>query len=250
MDIENYLNKILESEYLTFEEKEKQFRDLMTKHPEYEYEILTFLANLLFDYEKLDECIEVVEKVMTMEKNVEDKHKLNYVIADCYVDKKDYPKAIDALNRVLEYLPYEEQAYLYISLLYNKLAEYDKAFATLDRLSALDKIEGIDELFYSKGRIYFAKKDYFKALECFNKANLINSKNETFSYYIAMTYFEMEEWENAIEWYKNVIKLDSESAESYIYMSICYKNLGDTKTSDYFFEEGMNIDPDVLENIH
>lgn len=250
MDIDKYLGKILNSEYLDNDEKEKQFRELLSKHPEYEYKISAFLANILFDNGKLDECILIIEKLLSLDDVFEDKNRLYYVIADCYAEKKDYIKAIEALNKLIDFFPNEEEAYHYVCLLYNKMSEFDKAFATLDRLSALEKLEIEDEMYYSKGLVYFTQKDYDNALVYFNKALLINSEHEVYNYFIASVYFEKEEWEHAIEWYKKEIVVNPESAMSYIYMSICYKNIGNQKLSDYFFEEGMNIDPDVMENIY
>ena len=105
----------------------------------------------------------------------------------------NYPAAIKAAERALEYNPDSVDLYSYIAPAYFQMKEYDKALEIYDKaITMVDSsdVETLSDLMGGVGDVYFEKGDTIKAFETYEKALELNSLNvgvmNNYAYYLSL----------------------------------------------------------------
>ena len=80
-----------------------------------------------------------------------------------------------------------------------------------------------------------------------------NPNNDRYTFYLANSYKDSNQYEHAIETYKKRIELKGWEQEvwySYYCIGLCYKELNDMKNAIFYWLEGYNILPERIENLY
>ncbi len=117
--------------------------------------------------------------------------------ADVLIEGKEYSSAIEKLSKAAQLIPSKLDAYeriVNLLLLKNRL---DDAKTLIDESAS--KLSDTDrgELYISIGKEYYNRREYVKALNCFELANVGFGDNETISLSTAKIYLQQGELEKA-----------------------------------------------------
>jgi ribosomal protein S12 methylthiotransferase accessory factor len=96
------------------------------------------------------------------------------------------------------------------------------------------------------GRAYQTNGDYKNAIKYLKKATKIKSGNLDLIYLIlGLCYYKIDEYQNSIDNFNMVIKLNPNSAFSFAYIGQNYKKLGNENLSKANFKKSLKIDPNI-----
>ena len=101
-----------------------------------------------------------------------------------------------------------------------------------------------------EGLLYFQEEDYAKSIEFFRKAldaKIIFDRNmdTDIRYYVAESYYKMDEYDQAVEVYDSLIKADSRSALNYVLKGKCYVTAGEDEMARETYEKGWEKTKDA-----
>ena len=95
-----------------------------------------------------------------------------------------------------------------------------------------------------EGNLYFQKKEYEKAIDCYSHAIKIDSKYSSAYINRAYTYEELKEYEKAAEDYLQITKIDPKDTEAFFRLAIMQDELGEYKKALASYKKVLNLDPD------
>ena len=102
--------------------------------------------------------------------------------------------------------------------------------------------DGVDETtkWFQGGNNAGDKKEYDKAIECYQKAIEINPDFADAYYNMGIAYRHKENYDKAIECYQKVIEIDPEDADAYNNMGVAYCQKGmKISAADYLYKAGL-----------
>lgn len=116
---------------------------------------------------------------------------------------------------------------------------YDSAIKNYDKLIKLDDKNNywLSAYYCNRGNAYQKIKEYEKAIESYNEAIKINSKDHQFYYNIWNAYYRFKEYEKAIENYDKAIKINPDYKSAIENKSIASEELKEKKLKEKYPEE-------------
>ena len=127
-------------------------------------------------------------------------------LAQSFVEKKQYAKAIKSLDKALTLCDSEETKYIVLynlAVSYFYIGNYDMA---LDYISYAEKIKNSEEIHYLKSQIYLKQNDTKSAIAEFEKLCAIAPKNIDYATGLANIYIEKHNYLKARKVIKNYIE--------------------------------------------
>lgn len=117
---------------------------------------------------------------------------------------ENYPKAIEAAKKALEYNPENMELYRYIAPLYNQMKEYDKALVTYnDALALVDSVQNSElysDLLGGKGDVLVEKGDSIGAFKLYDDALRIFPANtgimNNYAYFLSLNNKDLDKAES------------------------------------------------------
>jgi tetratricopeptide (TPR) repeat protein len=88
-----------------------------------------------------------------------------------------------------------------------------------DLAKAIELSPGNASAYHSRGRIYYANKQYDEAVKDFSRSVEINPNNDAAYYNLGMTYFRLEDSKNACENFHKSCSLGNKNACKMIIMN-------------------------------
>jgi len=136
-----------------------------------------------------------------------------FIKANEHIDNKEFEKALSCLNRALEIEPnYAETmsklGYIHYRLDYKKMSK-EQVFNLSKK--ALDLNPKSPIVWRYMGIAYVTKKEYVKAIECYEKAVEIDPNYVSAWYNMGNAYHNKKEYDKAIECYEKAVKIDPNS---------------------------------------
>lgn len=117
---------------------------------------------------------------------------------------------------------------------------------------ALERIDGLlhgdnsyPDLLKLLGKIYFNKKDYAKALDCFLSYSELNPSDNEYIYVISNTYRLIGQLNEAADYGERLYLRDTKNYLNLLNLSSIYKELGITTRSQYMADKAISIDPEA-----
>ncbi len=209
------------------------------------------LALINFYLENYNESLRIFETIKPSSKYY--KYSLPY-IAYCYVQKKEYDKALSLIEIEGFFSSYDENIYL-VGLKLIEEKQLDYAIKLFEKFN-----ENKSSFFaiYGLGIAYFANKNFEKAIEYFsiiyvmNKKNRFNNINIDYLYEgLGVSYYENKQYDRAIKILNEAIQKKIENSEIYYYLADSYKKVNDYQNAIKYFTKTLEIEnnPEICEMV-
>ncbi len=154
----------------------------------------------------------------------------------------NFAKGFELLDRAVELNPAQHLGYRGWMKL-GKLRAYDDALADFDRLDSLtpgvvDAPWG-EDIDFLRGECYFGKKNYKKAIECFNRTIENNGEDwadvQTFVF-LGLCEYELGNYEKAISEFNRALAQSEQICEAHFGLAKTYEKLGDIEKAKNHLE--------------
>ena len=143
--------------------------------------------------------------------------------------------------------PNSKEVYLYTAALLNGTKKYDEALKELDSALQIDPRYSL--AYMEQGSVFYHQNKYH-ALNSYSKAIDIDSLNEDYYFFRAISFNEMDSIVLAKKDYKKAIELNPEYLEAYYNLGVIqYKN-GLNKDALMDFERVLDIDSTYVNAIN
>jgi len=134
----------------------------------------------------------------------------------CY-QMKDFKKSIEHLKKAIEYDPEFAMAHVLISSNYGDLG-YPRERNKYHQL-ALELIDRVSdrERYLIQGRyFYIIERNYEKAINIYQELLNLYPDDEDANLMLGAIYYNLEEWDQSLEWYNKVLEANSKSERAWI----------------------------------
>ncbi|WP_066631152.1 tetratricopeptide repeat protein [Labilibacter marinus] len=170
----------------------------------------------------------------------------NYYYAHIQYQKENYETALEGFERLADVKAFKKVVPFYIAQIHYLKGDYDAAIKYA--LPMMD--EGTKKRQADMARIvgesYFAKKEYNKSVEYFEKTVELSEKARREDYYhLGFAYYYQKKYEKAAEYLSMVTSANDEMAQNaYYHLADCHLKLNDTKRARVAFEAASKVDFD------
>jgi Tfp pilus assembly protein PilF len=140
-----------------------------------------------------------------------------------FYNQKEFSKAIQAYQKVIELDPTYVEAYNNLGIIYQTLGDAKSAFGAYQKSTEINP--RYEKGYNNLGLLFLLEDRYEEALEVFQKALAINSKNIESHINLGILFKKKGQWENAIESYQKALAIDPLHRETHYNMALLYEQL-------------------------
>jgi tetratricopeptide (TPR) repeat protein len=144
-----------------------------------------------------------------------------------HLSEKDYEQAINDFGQSIDQEPNFEDAYAILGFAYFAVDDYERAIENFnkafevrldhDNKTVLLEFEvPLDSVYYNRGLAYLNNHCYKKAIEDFDQAIRLDSKNADLYYSVGLAYFAQGNYDYAIRNYSRAIYYGPSNAKAYL----------------------------------
>ena len=201
----------------------------------------------------LNRFIELVEINQLESEDIYEKASQAYFrLGYSFYSKKEFEKAIEYFNSSIKYNPDLLEPHIYLTQLYYDIGEIGLSIDESEEVLRIDpqnkdiswlikKSEKSQKIgreayeYYEKGYLSYKEGNYDMAVKNFEQSIAYNSKFKESHYYLALVFYELADFNQAIEQWNEAIKLDpfDNSAKHFLNRSLEEKEFG-RETLKYF----------------
>lgn len=129
-----------------------------------------------------------------------------YLLAVKYFKENDFKKTIETCKKIIATRSSTDDTHYLLALAQTQLKNYTDAFSEIEKAIKINKNK--IEFFIFKGNLNRENKTYEKALESFQAAFEINSKNTDALYWTSVTMYQMGQKKSALNIINNAIAIE------------------------------------------
>jgi len=181
--------------------------------------------NIGFEYEHLNNYVKSIEYFRKALDISPDNEMILYELSYSFEQAGMLGEGIAYFLDYIDKYPYNRTAWTVLGSTYNANGEMQKAIEAFDFAIAIDDTDS--GAYYQKASVYYANANYTEAINIYKEILDLNLE-----YFLATPYFfigecyeKMEEYETAIEYYNQSIKIDEENPDAWIGRGICFYEL-------------------------
>lgn len=243
-----------------------------------DYSILLRMSMIYEDKNDTTELIETFEKMMSYKPGDPG---LLFSLFSLYLDQNDYQEAINLLEDV-DASVVDSDIDMFYGVLANKLldetADTSKKYIPmyLDRIDnrfrfnwrlqvvsgylanivddpvqveehfdqALVFADSIPEISLQIGFLYFQNEEYDKAIEIFKEHEDYFPKDHSFPFSLGLAYIQIDSNYNALEYFRKANDLSEKSIDNMTQLGLVHDRLGNYDSSDYYYEKAILLNPE------
>ncbi len=233
--------KLVQVEMLVFEDKldnaEKLLNELYAIEPQNE-EIYIQKANIYSKKDLHEKAIEYLKIALSYTDDFADVYNL---MGMEYLFMDNLELAKDSFIKCLE-IDLEDQSALYnVVYCFEFLEQNNEAIAYLN--SYIDKNPYSEIAWHQVGRLYYAEKEYEKAIRAFEFATYIDDDFLGAFMEKAKAFERLKQYEKAIESYIKTLELDDPTSYALLRIGKCYEKLGNKALALKYFNKTVHEDP-------
>lgn len=200
--------------------------------------------------DEVDEVIEVLKEYIKKDKN---NTRALTLLARAYYSNRDNKKAQKQFRKVLLINPNDDKALYYKAANYiycfRRNENYNEALKLIKKAIELNKNDS--EYWHLLGYINYENENYYAAIEYAEKAVKLN-KSYVFNYdnhleyyltVIGKSYFKLGKYDEAIEVFKEIIKLPLHDESDFMYLGLSYFEKKEYDKAIENYENVLEIDP-------
>ncbi|MBQ7287361.1 MAG: tetratricopeptide repeat protein [Candidatus Gastranaerophilales bacterium] len=209
----------------------ENFERVLELRPDY-CDVYKNIAMIYVEFSKLDEAIGTINKALCNEA-IEPDYTLFYIMATCYMLKRDNENAVINLERALELNPEHLPIMNSLSSCYMGMGEFDKAAGILERAFKLDETNVLTA--YNLGVMFQGVERYEEALKYFQIAYQLEPSITMLSS-LANCAYKAGQYPMANIMYQNIVML--------------YPNNSEYRKAYVDILEGLGQHKDALDNVN
>ncbi len=162
----------------------------------------------------------------------------------CYAIIDDFEEAEYYCDLALEKNIQEVDVLLMLAFVYHRFELFDEEIDTLNRVLNL----GVDDdilvdTFLNLGNAYYEKNDMDRAIDYYKKAIRLEPESLEAFVNLGNAYFANEEFRKSIEAYKVALQLDPEDSNIYSNLGVAYIELGDKNEAIKYLTQAIMLNP-------
>jgi tetratricopeptide (TPR) repeat protein len=197
----------------------------------------TYLAKSYYGKGELDRSLGILDEVLTKDAAYSEANKYKaYVL----IDKKDYTGAESFFNKVkTEELNAED--YTKWSKIYVDKKEFPRAYELLDKAVAIDAND--ENVYFEYGKAQFNEQKYGDALINFNKAIELGILNVAAYVYAGISYFYLNEFDKGVAVLNQSIELNPNIASAYLWRANNYAGVAKNAEACADYKKYLEFEP-------
>ena len=186
-------------------------------------------------------------------------HKANEFLENAkqHMDKNDYRAALNQAKEVVEILKKESppippiQRYVDEGHKYFRQGKLEEATRKAKQALSFDRnyspahelLSKIKQEYYGRGWTFFDEEQYNQAIDVFQNAISIDPKFKEAHNHLGVVYIKQERYVEAIEVLKEAIEIDEEFKEAHFNLALAHLELGEFKAAINAANHALEIDP-------
>jgi O-antigen ligase len=221
---------------------------------------LQIIRHELFEVEGALDFIKMTIKELKIS-ILSDYHNVNYlgnIISIYFRLARIEPLFIEETEKLIKQCirmnPYYEEYYFRLAEVYFLKKDYERAFAIIDKTVAKDTSNYRKQLKLAESAILTSRDGIaeqalgqVKKIRISENAEIASGKKPVFSvneiHHIAKKYAEVENFNKALEFYKEIIAISPEAAKNHFEIAEVYKKLGDNINAKKEVNKAAELDP-------
>jgi Flp pilus assembly protein TadD len=140
-----------------------------------------------------------------------------------FYNQKEYLKAIQAYQKVIELDPAYVEAYNNLGIIYQMMGDVDRAFGAYQKATEINP--KYEKGYNNLGILLLLKGRYEEALEAFQKALAINPNNIESHINLGILFMKKGQSDEAIESYQKALAIDPLHRETHYNIALLYEQL-------------------------
>jgi tetratricopeptide (TPR) repeat protein len=137
---------------------------------------------------------------------------------------RNYTKAIQSYQRVIQLDPYYIEAYNNLGIIYQELGDFDKAFSAYQK--SIEINPHYEKGYNNLGILYYLQGHNEEAFDSFKKALAINSNSTESHINLGVLFKKQGQWDKAIESYRNALTINPRLREVHYNIALLYEQSG------------------------
>jgi tetratricopeptide (TPR) repeat protein len=143
-----------------------------------------------------------------------------------YLDRGDYVKALEDINKSLTIKPEQPLAYYNRGIIFDRLGDFRNAIEDYTKSSDLDP--EFEKAYYNRGKVFEQLGEYPKALRDFHATIELDPQFEKAYYNLGVIYdYNFRNYKEAVWYYSKAIELNPEYAMAYNNRGVVFAILND-----------------------
>jgi len=188
---------------------------------------------------------EVAPKSIAVEQEGEKDHALASEVLShfnsgvAFYNQKQFSKAIEAYQKVIELDPNYVEAYNNLGIIYQTTGDAKSALGAYQKATEINPkyVKGYNNL----GLLFLLEGRYEEALEAFQKALAINSNHIESHINLGILFKKKGQWENAIESYQKALAIDPLHRETHYNMALLYEQLENLELAISHYQQFIQL---------
>ena len=156
-----------------------------------------------------------------------------------FYDQKEFSKAIQAYQKVIELDPTYVEAYNNMGIIYQMLGNADRAFGAYQKATEINP--RYEKGYNNLGILLLLKGRYEEALEAFEKALAVNPNNIESHINLGILYKKKGQWEKAIESYQRALAIDPLYKETHYNIALLYEQLENLELAISHYQQFIQL---------
>jgi Flp pilus assembly protein TadD len=140
-----------------------------------------------------------------------------------FYNQKDFSKAIQAYQKVIELDPTYVEAYNNLGIIYQMVGDVDRALGAYQKSTEINP--RYEKGYNNLGILLLLSGRYEEASEAFQKALAINSNNIESHIHLGILFKKKGQWQEAIESYQKALAIDPLNKETHYNIALLYEQL-------------------------
>ncbi len=180
---------------------------------------------------------------------------------NAYDDSGNFEHAISDYSRAIEIDAHNIEYYFNRAVLYYRIEEYSKTIADLSQaLNLIEKEYSYEDIesendvildtYYYRGISYFYERSYIQALDDLLILLKYDTKNIEALMFVARCYKQLQDYENAVNYYDRVLAIDNNESVAYFELAFVYSETKDYKMALRYIDKAIQINGQLSEAYH
>jgi Flp pilus assembly protein TadD len=156
-----------------------------------------------------------------------------------FYNQKDFSKAIQAYQKVIELDPTYVEAYNNLGIIYQMIGDVDRAFGAYQKSTEINP--KYEKGYNNLGILLLLRGRYEEASEAFQKALAINANNIESHIHLGILFKKKGQWQEAIESYRRALAIDPLHRETHYNIALLYEQLEDFELAVGHYQQFIQL---------